>query len=275
MIESSADSNLNIPKQKTKGAILMIRTHKMWEMTWLEVKQAVNDDLGIMLPIGSIEQHGHHLPLCTDSLIPTRLCLDMAEETNMIVAPPIMYATNSRPQSGGGQCFPGTTSIGGITFINELEDILREFMRHGFRKIVLFNWHMENSNFMYEAAWLASDKGTNKDVKILVMETPFDSFDKATMDFLYPDGFPGWGVEHAAMFETAILLHIAPELVIMDKAVDDRPEKKVFYDKLPIESQFTTKSGSLWKATLATKEKGDRIWQELKQTLIPIIKAEL
>lgn len=253
----------------------MMRTRKMWELTWPEIKDAVDENVGIMLPVGAIEQHGYHLPLCTDSIIPTRLCLDMAEETDMIVAAPITYGTNSRPQSGGGQGFVGTTSIGGITFIRQIEDILREFMRHGFRRIVLFNWHMENSNFLYEAAYLATDRGTNQSVKVLVMETPFDSFDDETMTFLYPNGFPGWGVEHAAMFETAILLHIAPEMVLMDKAVDDGVEKCVFYDKLPIEPQFTTESGSLWKATLATKEKGERIWTELQKTLVPIIKEEL
>ena len=94
------------------------------------------------------------------------------------------------------------------------------------------------------------------------------------MEFLYPDGFPGWGVEHAAMFETAILLHIAPELVMMDRAVDDGPKQCTFYDVLPIEDRFTTKSGSLWKATLATKEKGERIWKELLKTLIPIVRDE-
>lgn len=252
-----------------------MRTRKMWEMTWPEVKESIDSGCGIMLPIGAVEQHGYHLPLSTDFLIPTRLCLDIAEKTDMIVAPPVSYGTNSRPQSGGGQNFVGTTSIGGITFIHQIEDILREFIRHGFQRIVLFNWHMENSNFLYEAAYRASERGTRTDVKILIMETPFDSFDEKTMDFLYPDGFPGWGVEHAAMFETAMLLYIAPELVQMDKAVDDGPEKCVFYDVLPIEDKFTTKSGSLWKATLATREKGERIWRELLKTLVPIVLEEL
>lgn len=251
-----------------------MRTKKMWEMTWPEVQEAVEGGYGVMLPVGAVEQHGYHLPLATDFLIPTELCLDIAEKTDMIVAPPVIYGTNSRPQSGGGQGFVGTTSIGGVTFIQQIEDILREFIRHGFKKIVLFNWHMENSNFLYEAAFRATERGTLTDVKVLIMETPFDSFDEETMRFLYPDGFPGWGVEHAAMFETAILLHIAPELVLMDRAVDDSPKKCVFYDALPIEARFTTESGSLWKATLATKEKGERIWNELLKTLVMIVVDE-
>lgn len=251
-----------------------MRTKKMWELTWPEVQEAVEGGFGIMIPAGAVEQHGYHLPLATDFLIPTELCLAIAEKTDMLVAPPVAYGTNSRPQSGGGQGFVGTTSIGGITFIHQVEELIREFIRHGFKKVVLFNWHMENSNFLYEAAFRATERGTRSDIKVLIMETPFDSFDEETMEFLYPDGFPGWGVEHAAMFETAILLHIAPELVMMDRAVDDGPKQCTFYDVLPIEDRFTTKSGSLWKATLATKEKGERIWKELLKTLIPIVRDE-
>ena len=76
------------------------------------------------------------------------------------------------------------------------------------------------------------------------------------------------------MFETAIMLHIAPELVHMERAVDGEVEDKVFYDVLPIEPRFTTPSGSLWKSTLATKEKGACAWNALLNTLIPIIRKE-
>ena len=251
-----------------------MRTKKMWEMTWPEVQEAIDNEMGVMLPVGAIEQHGCHLPLVTDTIIPTRLCTEIAENTNMIVAAPVSYGTYSRPQSGGGQGFVGTTSVTGITLVHQVEDILREFLRQGFKKIVIFNWHMENSNFLYEAAYRATERGTRSDVKVVVMETPFDSFDDETMAVLYPDGFPGWGLEHAAMFETAILLHIAPELVHMERAVDGEVEDKVFYDVLPIEPRFTTSSGSLWKSTLATKEKGACAWNALLNTLIPIIRKE-
>ncbi len=246
----------------------------MWELTWPEVKEAAENGKGIMLPIGAVEQHGYHLPLITDTIIPVRLCLDIAEKTDMIVAPPISYGTYSRPQSGGGQGFVGTTSVSGITLTYQIEDVLREFIRHGFKKIVLFNWHMENSNFIYEAAFRASERGTLSDVKFIIMETPFDSFDDETMDFLYPGGFPGWGVEHAAMFETSIMLYIAPELVLMERGKDSEIEDKTFYDVLPIQSCNTTESGSLWKVSESTREKGERIWKELLKTLVDVIKKE-
>ena len=63
-----------------------MRTKKMWEMTWPEVQEAIENGMGVMLPVGAIEQHGCHLPLVTDTIIPTRLCTEIAENTNMIVA---------------------------------------------------------------------------------------------------------------------------------------------------------------------------------------------
>ena len=52
----------------------------MWELTWPEVQEAVEGGFGIMIPVGAVEQHGYHLPLATDFLIPTELCLAIAEK---------------------------------------------------------------------------------------------------------------------------------------------------------------------------------------------------
>ena len=253
-----------------------MRTKKMWEMTWPEVQEAIENGMGVMLPVGAIEQHGCHLPLVTDTIIPTRLCTEIAENTNMIVAAPVSYGTYSRPQSGGGQGFIGTTSVTGITLVHQVEDILREFLRHGFKKSrSSFNWHMENSNFLYEAAYRATERGTRMDVKVVVMETPFDSFDDQTMAVLYPDGFPGWGSAHAAMFETAIMLHIAPELVHMERAVDGEVEDKAFCRCASDRTAFhDARAAVCAKRSLATKEKGACAWNALLNTLIPVIRKE-
>ena len=64
---------MSAPKQN------IMRTKKMWELTWPEVKEAADSGMGVMLPIGAIEQHGYHLPLITDTILPVKLCLDIAE----------------------------------------------------------------------------------------------------------------------------------------------------------------------------------------------------
>ena len=251
-----------------------MRSRKMWELTWPEIGEVISRGGGIILPIGAIEQHGHHLPIMTDTFIPTALAEEIADDTDMLVAPPIAYGLSSRPLSGGGQTFIGTTSLSGETFMRQVEDILREFMRHGFKKIVLFNWHSENMNFVYEAAFQATNRGTNKDVKIMIMEAPFGTLSDETMRFLYGDEFPGWPLEHAAVLETSIMLYLKPELVLNDKIIDDGPPDVPWYDILPIPDRIVAKSGCLWKATLASEEKGRYIWDELKKSLAETVNNE-
>lgn len=251
-----------------------MRSIKMWEMTWPEIQAATEAQWGVLIPIGAIEQHGYHLPVSTDTILPVETALGIAQEIKMIVAPPIMYATNSRPLSGGGQLFPGTTSLRATTFMAQLEDVMRELIRSGFRKIVLLNWHMENSNFLYEAAYRITGPKSEDDLKIMILESPFDRFSEATMDYVYQGQFPGWSLEHAAVMETSLMLFLKPELVQTGKMIDDAPKEIAGYDILPIDERFVSKSGCLWKATLASKEKGAKIWQELKEILITAIARE-
>ncbi len=248
---------------------------KMWEMTWPEMVSYIDSGYGVILPIGSIEQHGYHLPMITDSFFPTQLAQDVSEDVKMLVAPPIMYATNSRPLSGGGQTFPGTTSIKGVTFIHQVEDVIREFIRSGFKKIVLLNWHMENSNFIYEAAYLNSDLAKEMGVKIMVNEAPFDKLDDELMDYVFEGQFGGWALDHAGVLETALMMHLKPEYVREDKIIDDKPPVVVDYDIIPIDTErFVSKSGCLWKATLATAEKGRRLWDFITSSLTETINSE-
>lgn len=247
-----------------------LRTRKFTELTWTDIQEAVKNDVGVILPVGSTEQHGYHLPLATDSLLAEDLALAVAENTNMLVAPPITYGYRSRPLTGGGQTFPGTTSLSGKVFMSMIEDIVCEFLRHGFKKIVLLNWHFENQNFIYEAAYTALERigkleSTPNGPKIMVMELSFSELSERTMDLLFQGDFPGWGTEHAAILETSLMLHLHEQLVKFELAVNDQAEEIPWYDILPIPSKLIPNSGTLWKARLASKEKGEAAWKEITE----------
>ncbi|MDR7079755.1 creatinine amidohydrolase [Neobacillus niacini] len=248
----------------------------MSEMTWMEVRDAVNSGSGVILPIGATEQHGPHMPLCTDALLSERMAHDVAKETNLIVAPTVCYGFRSRPCTGGGQTFPGTTSVSGSTLTAIIMDVVKEFIRTGFRKIVLFNWHFENSNFIYDAAYNVYEdrKQEYPDLKLIIIETPFSELKPETMEYVFEGHFPGWGIEHASIFETSVMMYVAPELVDFSKAIDDKAEYYPFYDMLPIPKRITTESGILWKASLATKDKGEVLWKEISQNLIESVNME-
>jgi len=251
-----------------------VRTRLFAEMTWPEVEEAVGRGAGVVLPVGSTEQHGYHLPLATDAILATELALAVAEPLDLLVAPAVAYGYRSRPLSGGGQGFVGTTSLRAQTLMALVEDVLRELVRQGFKKIVVLNWHMENQNFVYESAFLTLESRPDAAARILVAELAFQDLSPATMDLLFPDGFPGWDVEHASILETSLMLHLKPGLVHFDRAVDDAARRHPFYDVLPIPDDFVPASGTLWKATQASTDKGRVAWEEIVSQMREAISTE-
>jgi creatinine amidohydrolase len=252
-----------------------VRSRLFAELTWPEVAEAAERGAGVVVPVGSTEQHGPHLALSVDAVLPTELGLAVAEQHDLLVAPAVHFGYRSRPLSGGGQGFPGTISVRAQTLMMTVEDVLRELLRHGFRRLMVLNWHFENQNFVYESAWLALDNGQRRDASVMVVEQPFSQLSDDTMQLLFGDEFPGWDVEHAAIMETSLMLHLRPELVLFDRAVDDEAARHPFYDVVPIPDEFVPRSGTLWKATQASAEKGERAWAEIVAGLDAAVAADL
>src|SRR5580700_2294887 len=165
-------------------------------MTWPEVREAAARGLPLVLPVGATEQHGPHLPLNTDCLIPVGIAREVAARLPLVIGPPIRFGAKSRPLSGGGESFPGTVSLSGHTLIDTLHEVLAAFVRSGFRRLCLQNWHYENSGFLWEAADLTARR--HPEVRIVVLDRPLPEFSAEELAALFPAGFPGWNVEHAA-----------------------------------------------------------------------------
>jgi creatinine amidohydrolase len=251
------------------------RTRVMADMTWPEVHEAVERGAGVILPIGSTEQHAYHLPLATDVVLPSELGHAVAEPLDLLVAPPVAYGYRSRPLSGGGQGFVGTLSVSARTLMGVVEDVTHELIRSGFRRIVLLNWHFENANFIYEAAWLAHERARPTDARVMVVEAAFAELSPPAMDALFGDEFPGWDKEHAAVLETSLMQHLRPDSVLFDRAVDDEAARHPFYDVIPPPDDFVPVSGGLWKATRASADKGRVAWAEIVENLAAAIEAEM
>ena len=252
-----------------------MRSRLFAELTWPEVAEAAERGAGVVVPVGSTEQHGPHLALSVDAVLPTELGLAVAERHDLLVAPAVHFGYRSRPLSGGGQGFAGTISVRAQTLMMTVEDVLRELLRQGFRRLMVLNWHFENQNFVYESAWLALDNGRRTDAQVMVVEQPFSQLSDETMDLVFGDEFPGWDVEHAAIMETSLMLHLRPDLVLFDRAVDDASVRHPFYDVVPIPDEFVPRSGTLWRATQASAEKGERMWAEIVAGLDEAVAADL
>jgi creatinine amidohydrolase len=237
-------------------------------MTWEEYRDEVSRRI-IILPVGSLEQHGPHLPLSVDVVIPTSLAKMVCEELDAMVLPPIAYGYKAQ---GGGQLFPGTTSLDGTTLINLTLDILRETYRHGGRRFLVLNGHYENVAFVTEAVHLFLRDAD--DARIVILSW-WDQVSDEMIDELFAEaGFPGWEMEHAAITETALTQYFAPELVREDKIVDDQSERMPTYSIFPPPDDIIPKSGVLYKATHASREKGEKLAKQVVGTIVQIARQE-
>lgn len=230
----------------------------------------------VLIPVGSIEQHGPHMPLHVDSLLSRTIAGETARQIDAIVAAPITYGYKSQQRSGGGNHLAGTTSLNGDLVTAIAKTLVLEFARHGAKKITFINGHFENYQFLFEGADLALKELSNastEDVRVMLLSY-WDFVDDATIDKIYPNGFTGWDLEHGGVLETSLMLHLYPDQVDMAKVEDVPPVELPNYDVLPVRPELTPPSGCLSSAADATTEKGRILLETASQGMAEAIQGE-
>jgi creatinine amidohydrolase len=237
----------------------MSDTVRMAELTWPDYDARVRGGrTPLLVPIGSTEQHGPHLPLNVDQLLPTAVAERVAGGVGGLVAPTFNYGYKSQPKAGGGNHMPGTTSLDAQTMFAQVKDVLRELARHGNRNVILVNGHYENEWFLTEGIDVALRElrwAGVADMKVMLLSY-WDFIDEGTITRLYPDGFPGMALEHGGVMETSLMLALHPHLVDMSKAVDFPDPTFPPYDLFPLNPDWVPPAGNLSSALRATEDKG-------------------
>jgi creatinine amidohydrolase len=248
----------------------------MAELSWPEFKKRVDAGATVFLPLGSTEQHGPHMSLNVDVVLPTGVCERVAREIGGLVAPALPYGYKSQPRSGGGEAFPGTISLDANTFSLVVRDVIRGLGHDGVRRLVLVNGHFENSWPAVEGLDLALRELRRDgitDMKVMRLEY-WDFVRKETLDRLFPEGFPGTELEHASLLETSMMLLLRPDLVDMSRVPSDGPAKFPTYDRWPIPEGFGPASGVLAVAHGSTAEKGSWLIDDHVALMTKAIRAE-
>lgn len=247
------------------------------ELAWPHYHARVRDGrTPVLVPIGSMEQHGHHMPMHVDVLLPTEFARRVAEAIGGLVAPAFTYGYKSHQKSGGGNHLPGTTSLDGATLVAALRDVIKEFVRHGVRELCLVNGHYENSWFIVEGIDLALRElrwDGVADVKVVVLSY-WDFVHPEAIARLYPEGFTGWDLEHGGVLETSLMLALYPHLVDMAAAVDHPPATFPPYDVYPVKPEWTPPSGTLSSPRLASREKGELLLSVCTEGIVAALRRE-
>ncbi|MDD2704673.1 MAG: creatininase [Acidocella sp.] len=254
----------------------MVETVFMAELSWPEWREKIEGGAIIFIPIGATEQHGPHLPLNVDVILPTAVCEAVARNTGGLVAPSLAYGYKSMPRSGGGQSFPGTASLDANTLSLMLRDIIRDMGVHGVRRFVLVNGHFENTWPVVEGLDLALRELRRDgiaDVTAMRLEY-WDFVKQATLDRIFPDGFPGTELEHASLIETSLMLKLRPDLVDVSKIPQEGRASFPPYDIFPPPPGYLRESGVLADARGASAEIGEWLLHDHVSMITAAVKKE-
>ena len=229
--------------------------------TWHECRDYLTKSPCAILPLGATEQHGPHLPQNTDTVIVEALAAAVAKVSGGLVLPsmPIGYSWVWRD-------YPGSLTYSFDTFRSMVKDIARSMDRNGCKALMLISGH-----------------GANPEPLKYTMRELVDEMDMGLLRMFYPglnevmsdaeSLLWGPGNFHAEEFETSMMLHLQPDLVRMELAVKEYPEKSTRQEMSTVPLGALTKSGVFGDATVATAEKGQKWFEACVEKVTEIWKA--
>jgi creatinine amidohydrolase len=234
------------------------------ENTSLALAAAVARDPVVVLPVGSVEQHGNHLPVGCDANSAEAVALRAAEglgnsERPILVLPTLWYGYS--PHHMG---FAGTVTLRSETFLAVVQDVLESVLAHGVRRAVILNGHGGNVSSLDVAA---SRLGHAWHGKARIVAVTYFHLAAPRQDEFRQSAMGGMG--HACEFETSVQLFVHPELVDMSAAVTCYPRPPSPRQSTDLFGTSTVRSyhdfkdlsatGTLGDPSLASREKGEAI----------------
>jgi creatinine amidohydrolase len=225
------------------------KSNHVWldELSTLEVKRAADIGTVVIFPVGSVEEHGSHLPLCTDSLQSEYIAVGVAKKTGCLVAPPFRHGI-----CNAGHNFPGTISVEFDTLFKVARDVLSELVRNGFSRIIVLTGHAGSSHMT--ALRLAAQEvvqrkqeANKRKTRVMVLSDYDFAFElREKMGFPKEDG-------HAGAIETSRVMAIRHDLI--------KGSGALYFPKMPRFEVVTDPeryfpSGVMGDPTLASEDKG-------------------
>ena len=241
--------------------------------TWPELGERARqeDQPVVVLPIGSVEDHGYHMPLDVDNFLISSICEEAAKRApdDILLMPLIPYGFETHHMD-----FTGTIDIRQEHLLNFVLDVTKSVAHHGFRRILIADGH-----------------GSNMPILELVARRTILETDALCACFIWPGLAPKeinevretdrGGMAHAGELETSVYLHLDPDRVQMDKAVRDigMPESEFVWMDLmngsPVRlmDEWTrfSKSGVYGDATVATAEKGEKVFEAVVNAFVRLV----
>jgi creatinine amidohydrolase len=228
-----------------------------------EVREKIGQKQVAILPIGAVEAHGPHLPLGTDNILAERLAERVAKDTGAFLLPTMPYG-----QVWSLKNFPGSINVSNESLISLLTDIGISLYDQGFSVFAIISGHLGNGVALKEAARKLYEKCP--DLKILYLFYPGT---KQITEEVRETPSSHATYFHACEIETSYMLYLAEEFVDMEKAITDIPNMPASADVTPTPWEDFTSSAVLGDATLATREKGEKVIEIAIKNMVTLIEG--
>jgi creatinine amidohydrolase len=241
----------------------MKKDAKVWfdELTMPEAEQAAKDGKVVIIPCGSIEEHGTHLPLCTDSIQAEFIALEVAKKAGCLVAPPLRYGLCSSTRN-----FPGTVTISFDSLRSIMTDILEDFVRNNFKRMLVLTGHAGGTHMTairLAAKKVVKNHMNKKDRPRIIVCSDYDfAFDLKDENIDDRDS-------HAGTIETSRVMAIRPDL-LHGKGEAYFPEFPPFEISPDPERYFPT--GVMGDPTVASSEIGKKINDYVIEQIAKLVK---
>jgi len=230
------------------------------DLTWPEVEDAAKAGVRtVIIPLGSTEEHGLHLPLLTDTIIAYEVAVRAASKVKAFVCPPVPF----------GVCrttavFPGTLTISLETLQSLVEELCLSLRRHGFRNLVLVPGHLGAAQIV--GLELAAQKliRQHPDLGIALVRFPEVLKDKLAEGML-EDPLD----LHAGEVETSLMMFLRPDLVKAERVKAEHPK----FPKHVVASnpRKYMETGVMGDASRASKAKGEAILKALVEGVVEAV----
>lgn len=250
---------------------------KLEEMTWPEVEAARREGVEtVIIPAASVEQHGPHLPLLTDTLIGDRVAEMTARKLGKTLVAPVIRPGLSSHHMG----FPGSFTLSPETFRRVLEEYCLSLLTHGFRTFILTSGHGGNFTYLDAVGPYLQDALRAREPRVRVIpHVNLVRYMRTQQDFVRQRfGIPveeaGW---HADVMETACILAIRPDLVNMGQAAAGWiGDSTTILDRLFVDGfRAVSPNGILGDARKATREMGEALLEHLTDVLAEELRGRL
>ncbi|UCE10252.1 MAG: creatininase family protein [Candidatus Thorarchaeota archaeon] len=250
---------------------IMEKLYMLTKMTWKEVEERLKESDTVLVPIGSMEQHGPALPLDNDHFIARRFAEKVVErlwETiKLVVAPTISIGYSEHHMD-----FKGTITLRESTLVDVIVDVCRSLAAHGFRRIVLINGHGGNQSAIRNALNLFREGMESQVFAINWWDMAKDKIREVGSRPFF----------HACDNETSVAWYLG-QRVLADKRVDE-PGRKIVPgyiepdmagDAFTVSGVYSMKditdSGVVGYSTKATEEKGKQIVDVAVERMVDFI----